>query len=126
MDFQQVAEIQVVLEGVPLPASRRELIEYARREDARVAEALERIPDGDYDRLDAVGEALMRAAPRRRDEPKLPRPESGKPPGGSDYLNPRPESGAVRPSAPASNPLQRALEQQTQTQKRQQKVQQEA
>jgi hypothetical protein len=90
MSFQRVAEIQVVLEGVPLPATRKELIEYARREDRAAAEALERVPEGEYDRIDAVGEALAQTAPRQRAKSRLPRPESGKPAGGSDYLTPHP------------------------------------
>jgi len=124
MDLQRAAEIQVVLEGVALPARRDELIAYARREDSAAAEALERIPEGEYDRLDAVGEALVRTSPRQQAGERLPQPESGKPPGGSDYLTPKATSGAVRPSAPADNSPQQTLEQQTQTQKRQQEVQQ--
>jgi hypothetical protein len=90
MDFQRAAEIQIVLEGISLPATRDELVEYARREDRSAAQALERIPDGEYDRLDAVGEALRRTAPQRREQTQLPRPESGEPPGGGDYLEPHP------------------------------------
>jgi hypothetical protein len=123
MNFQRVAEIQVVLEGVPLPATRAELIEYAKREDGDAALVLREIPDREYDRLDAVGEALKRTAPGRREQTPLPQPESGKPPGGGDYLEPHPESGAVRPSAPAANPPQQAIEQQTKTQQRQKQVQ---
>ena len=84
MDFQRVAEIQVVLEGVSLPATRDQLIAYARSEDPAAAEALERIPAGEYDRLDAVGEALVRTSPRQRAASRLPQPENGKPPGGND------------------------------------------
>jgi hypothetical protein len=84
MDFQRAAEIQIVLEGISLPATRDELVEYARSEDRAAAQALERIPDGTYDRLDAVGEALRRTAPQRQEETRLPKPESGDPPGGGD------------------------------------------
>ena len=96
MDFQRAAEIQVVLEGVRLPATREELIAYALREDGDAAVALGRIPDRAYDRIDAVGEALRRTSPRTRAPERLPKPESGLPPGGADYVTPHPESGAVR------------------------------
>ena len=123
MDFQRVAEIQVVLEGIALPATRDELVAYARREDSQAAETLRQIPEGEYDRLDAVGEALRRTSVLQRVIPSLPQPESGKPPGGDDYVNPNPEPGAVRPSAPGTKPAQETLEEQTKTQKRQQQVQ---
>ena len=60
MEAQRAAEIQVVLEGIRLPASRDALVRYARPEDAAAASALQRLPDREYDRLDAVGEELMR------------------------------------------------------------------
>ena len=123
MNAQRAAEIQVVLEGVPLPATRDELIRYARAESADAAELLEPLPEGEYDRLDAVGEALTHA-PRPPQPPgKPPRPESGKPPGGDDYLNPAPRRGAVRPSAPRTHPPQMVLEEQTQLQQKQQRRQ---
>ena len=37
MTMQRAAEIQVVLEGVPLPASKQQLVAYARSEDADAA-----------------------------------------------------------------------------------------
>src|SRR5947209_7012833 len=120
MDHQRAAEVQVVLEGVDLPASRDELIRYAEGHDRAAARELERIPDGEYDRLDAVGEALASTNVRRRDERPLPKPESGEPPGGDSYLDPHPESGGVRPSAPPANPPQKAIQEQSKTQKRQQ------
>jgi len=87
MSFQRAAEIQVVLEGVPLPASRGELIAYARGEDPAAAEALAAITDRMYDRLDDVGEALLRTAPvRQHADSTRPEEESGAPPGGDDYL----------------------------------------
>jgi Protein of unknown function (DUF2795) len=67
MDFQRAAEIQVLLEGVALPATRDELIQYASREDRAAAEALQQIPEREYDRLDAVGAALMQTTPRRHE-----------------------------------------------------------
>jgi hypothetical protein len=125
VDAQLAAEIQVVLEGVPLPASKDELIRYAASQDGQTASILERLPAREYDRLDEVGEELMRPPTPPQPGQKLPRPESGKPPGGDAYLDPAPESGAVRRTAPPANPPQDALEQQTKTQKTQQKKQEE-
>ena len=124
MDAQRVNEIQIVLEGVPLPASRSMLVEYAAAEDADAAQVLaQRLPQQEYDRLDQVGELLLgRREPPHPSTP-LPVPESGKPPGGDDYLNPFPEPGALRPSAPSAHPQSKVLEQQTKTQKRQKKNQ---
>lgn len=89
MDTQRAAEIQVVLEGIRLPASRAELVRYAGRFDPDAARALERIPDGDYRSIDEVGEVLHRTQPSRETRRRLPRPESGAPPGGPDYVTPR-------------------------------------
>jgi hypothetical protein len=96
--FARVAELQTVLEGVALPAERRELIEYARRQDdgESFVGLLSRIPDREYRSIDEVGEALVSVQPDRQSEPPLPRAESDKPPGGGDYLDPSPEPGAVR------------------------------
>jgi len=44
-----------------------------------------------------------------------PVPESGKPPGGDDYLRPFPEPGAVRDTEPPTD----VLEEQSKTQKKQ-------
>jgi len=120
---QRAAELQTLLEGVPLPAEKQDLLDYARRYDPGAAADLERLPDREYARLDDVGQALAPTEPKRPSPEQLPRPESGKPPGGDDYLRPSPTSGAVRPSAPAANPPKKALKKQTKTQKRQQHVQ---
>jgi hypothetical protein len=126
MDAQRSAELQVLLEGIPLPASRADLIAYARSQDDSAATVLESLPDADYDRLDAVGEALLRPVrPPHLGSQRLPRPESGKPPGGDDYLNPAPQSGAVRPSAPRTHPPKMVLEEQTQLQQTQKERQEE-
>jgi len=124
MSFQRAAELQALLEGIDLPASREELIAYAAREDGAAALELERIPPGEYERIDAVGEALRRTQPLSPDGRVLPKPESGLPPGGSDYVNVSPESGAVRPPEGSVTPPQQVLEQQTQTLDRQQQSQQ--
>lgn len=123
MDFQRVAEIQVVLEGISLPATRDELIAYAVRQDRDAAAALAQLPDRRYDRIDAVGEALRPTSPRKREPERLPAPESGLPPGGADYVTAHPESGAVRPPDGPVTPPQDVLEEQTATQQRQQQAQ---
>jgi hypothetical protein len=125
IDTQRAAVIQAVLEGVLLPASKDELIAYARANDPSIVGDLQGLPDEEFDRLDAVGELLTVAAtaPSGAASP-LPRPESGKPPGGSDYLKPFPDdTGLVRHDAPRQNPPMDAIEQASQRQKRQQQVQ---
>ena len=115
------AEIQVVLEGVALPAEKGDLIAYAREQDERAAGELRTLPDREYRSLDEVGEALSPVQPSSgRPDAHLPREESDLPPGGDAYLDPAAEPGSVRPSGPASNPPQKAIDEQTKTQKRQQ------
>jgi hypothetical protein len=124
MGFQRVAELQVVLEGVRLPAKKRELIDYAARVDASFTPDLELLPDREYDHLDAVAEQLAAVQPAGSPKTPLPKPESGKPPGGSDYLEPFPgDTGLVRHDAPRDNPPQKAIEQASKTQKRQKAAQ---
>lgn len=124
MDRQRAAEIQVALEGVKLPASRDELVRYAQtQEPSLVAELQALLPERRYAALDDVAEALAPVQPAQHTEEKLPKPESGEPPGGEDYVNASPQSGAVRDDAPPDNPPQRVLEQQTSTQKKQQQRQ---
>ena len=96
--FARVAELQTLLEGVPLPAGKRELLDYARSQaDGDVfLGLLSGIPDREYRSLDDVGEALAPVQPDWKSEPPLPRAESDEPPGGGDYVNPSPEPGAVR------------------------------
>jgi hypothetical protein len=121
---REAAELQVVLEGVDLPADKRRLIEYARTQDDRAGGLLEAIPDREYRSLDEVGEALAPVQPGRLEPvPQRPREESGQPPGGDAYLDANARPGEVRPSAPASNPPQKALEEQTKVQKKQQERQ---
>lgn len=123
MDTQRAAEIQVLLEGVPLPASRQMLIEYAAREDAAAVAELRALPDEEYRRLDDVGSALLGPSASPRVEPRLPQPESGAPPGGRAYTgsdSPDAETGLVRDDAPPANPPAKAIEKQSKTQKRQQ------
>jgi hypothetical protein len=92
-DLRLAALAQTVLEGVPLPARKRNLLDYARAEDAEpeVVAAIERLPDGSYDSLDDVGEALASAQPSRKPVlTQAPQPESGEPPGRDAYLTPAP------------------------------------
>jgi hypothetical protein len=126
MSAREAAEIQVVLEGVDLPAGKKELLAYARSQDEAAAAVLQSLPDREYRSLDEVGEALSPVQPASgQSDAHLPRDESGKPPGGDAYLDPDAEPGAVRPSAPASNPPQKALDEQTKSQQRQQERQQQ-
>ena|SRR5437588_1133856 len=119
MDAQTAAELQVVLEGVDLPASKQALVEYAHSQDEQAARSLVALPEREYRSLDEVGEALSPVQPSSSDPAVEPREESDQPPGGDDYTNANPQSGAVRPSAPASNPPEKAIEQQSKTQKQQ-------
>jgi hypothetical protein len=97
MNLQRAAEIQVLLEGITLPATREQLVQYAAQEDAESAVELERIPDRTYQSIDEVGEELAPTRPHLLAAEHLPHPESGAPPGGPDYVNPSPTPGAIRP-----------------------------
>ena len=124
MSTREAAELQVVLEGVDLPASKKKLIAYARSQDDRAGQVLQQLPDREYRSLDEVGEALAPVQPGWLEPvPQRPRDESGRPPGGDAYLDANAEPGEVRASAPSANPPQKALEEQTKTQKRQQERQ---
>jgi hypothetical protein len=101
MNLQRAAEVQVVLEGVKLPATREQLVHYAAREDIEASVELGRIPDREYGSIDEVGEALAPTSPVRVSEERLPRPESGEPPGADDYVRPFPARGRVDPDAPS-------------------------
>jgi hypothetical protein len=123
MNLQRAAEIQVVLEGVKLPATREQLVHHAAQQDAQAAVELERIPEREYSSIDEVAEQLAPTQPVRVSRDRLPKPESGEPPGGDDYLRPFPESGHVDPAAPPDNPPQKAIQKASQTQKKQQQEQ---
>ena len=101
--FQRAALLQALLEGVALPASREELIEYLARQDGgyEFHQELARLPDRGYAALDEVGEALAPVQPSRdRAQPQGPGPESGLPPGGDAYTDATAEPGAVREKGP--------------------------
>ena len=99
MSYAIAAETQVVLEGVPLPAEKQRLLEYAQRQDAepRVLAALGSIPDRAYGSIDEVGEELVRVQPSPQEtQPHEPGEESGKPPGNEDYTRLPHATGDVR------------------------------
>ncbi len=102
MSTREVAELQVLLEGVPLPAGKKELIAYAHeQDDHRVAGLLERLEDREYGSLDEVGEELAPVQPERSSpDPHRPREESDLPPGGDAYTDASAEPGAVREHGP--------------------------
>ena len=87
---QRAAVVQAVLEGIPLPATKSELLAYARMQEPDVTGDLAGLPDERFSRLDQVGELLTPAPARATEDAPLPRPESGKPPGGDDYTTPKP------------------------------------
>ncbi|MCW2965819.1 MAG: hypothetical protein JWO17_3071 [Actinomycetia bacterium] len=97
MNLQRAAEIQVVLEGITLPATREQLVHYAALQDAEAAVELERIPDRTYRSIDDVGETLAHTQPYFPAKSPFTHPESGAPPGKADYVNPAPTPGAIRP-----------------------------
>jgi hypothetical protein len=125
VDTQRAAELQVLLEGVPLPATRDELVAYAQRQQggAEFVPDVRALTEREYDRLDEVGEELLRAQPPPPSESPLPRAESGEPPGGDDYTNPSPQPGQVRLDAPPDAPPQKTIDERTATQKLQQQRQ---
>jgi Protein of unknown function (DUF2795) len=126
MSIARSAELQVALEGVPLPATKSELVEYARAQDEDAARRLESLPDREYRSLDEVGEELAPVQPSRPEpEVVVPHEESDAPPGGDDYVDPNPKPGAVRHDAPPWNPPEKALEKQSKIQKEQQRRQEE-
>jgi hypothetical protein len=80
------ASIESLLEGVPLPATRSDLISYARREGGRsAANLLKRLPSQRFGTLDEVGEALEPVQPAGQRARRVPKAESDLPPGGSAY-----------------------------------------
>jgi Protein of unknown function (DUF2795) len=95
----RVAEIQVMLEGVDLPAGKPELLRHARREQASAASLalLEALPEREYRSIDEVAETLQPVQPAAgRPQPERPQPESDLPPGGDAYTDPSAEPGWVR------------------------------
>jgi hypothetical protein len=98
MEQAQVAELQVLLEGVPLPNERSSLVRYALHEGATGEQIalLQRLPERRYDNIDEVAEELVSVQPSFEQKPPTPHEESGAPPGGEAYTQLHPESGRVR------------------------------
>ncbi|HZQ66112.1 MAG TPA: DUF2795 domain-containing protein [Gaiellaceae bacterium] len=98
-DVRRAAIAQTLLEGAALPAGKRQLLAYAREQDAPadVVAALESIPDREYGSLDAVGEAIAPTQPAFA-PPAVHRPqvESDEVPGGGAYLDTASKPGAIR------------------------------
>src|SRR5581483_1651676 len=91
VDAREVAELQTLLEGVDLPAEKRELVRYAAALSGTPTQLrlLGGLAQDEYGTIDEVGEELFPGQPVRADEvPHQPREESGAPPGGDEYTNP--------------------------------------
>lgn len=101
MGIPLAARTQTLLEGVRLPATRAELERHAREAgaDDAVLAALGRLPDRRYGRIDDVGELIAPTHPHEERGLARPRPRSGAPPGGDDYLVTSPSPGAIRPGS---------------------------
>jgi hypothetical protein len=102
MTTREVAELQVLLEGVSLPASKQELLAHAVRErGGDLTRLLERLPDRRYESLDEVGETLLPVQPEwPQRQADAPRAESGSPPGAEAYTDASAEPGRVRERLP--------------------------
>lgn len=99
MELMEIAELQAALEGVSLPAEKPELIEYAAAQAVTPGQLrlLARLPERKFATIDEVAECLLAVQPKYAQEvPHEPREESDLPPGGDDYTNASPVSGAVR------------------------------
>ncbi|HET6692291.1 MAG TPA: DUF2795 domain-containing protein [Miltoncostaeaceae bacterium] len=102
MDVPLAARTQAVLEGVPLPATRHDLLRHARAAgaDDAVIGALAALPARRrWGSLDEVGERIAPTHGRAAARLARPGPRSGAPPGGPDYLAPSPSPGAIRPGS---------------------------
>ena len=124
--MQRVAELQGLLEGIALPATKDELIAYAHEQDASAARDLMSLPEREYRSIDDVGEALAPVQPQSSRSSPTPHEESGEPPGGDAYTDPNPDTGAVDDDAPPYNPPEKAIEEQSKTLKEQQERQKKA
>jgi hypothetical protein len=98
VELSSVAELQVLLEGVPLPNERSSLLKYALHEGASGEQValLRQLPDRRYDNIDEIAEELASVQPSSERGAPAPREESGAPPGGDAYTRRHPESGQVR------------------------------
>jgi hypothetical protein len=97
------AVLKTALVGVPLPAEKAGLLEYAVRQrvEPQHLAALRSLPDREFESLDEVVEELLHVQPRAVREQPTPREESGAAPGGEDYTRAYPsDTGQVRESGP--------------------------
>jgi Protein of unknown function (DUF2795) len=88
VDPSTAAELKALLVGVPLPAERPALLEYAvqQRAEPLLVEALRSLPEREYGSLDEVVDELLHVQPRPlRPVAEEPHEESGEPPGGDEY-----------------------------------------
>lgn len=98
MEPSTVAELQVLLEGVPLPTEPSGLRQYALREGATGEQMalLRRLPDRRYESIDEFAEELIGVQPAfEHEDAESPHEESGAPPGGDAYTQLSPTSGQV-------------------------------
>jgi Protein of unknown function (DUF2795) len=82
------AQLKVLLVGIELPAEKPALLEYAVRQRAepQLIDALQSLPEREYESLDEVAEEFVRVQPPRIPAtPRAPHEESGEPPGGDAY-----------------------------------------
>lgn len=79
------AYLEALLEGAPLPATRKDLVRYAKRQDPGAAARLAELPDRRFSSLDEVGEALAPVQPAWAPRHTKPVVESDLPPGGPLY-----------------------------------------
>jgi hypothetical protein len=96
--YRIAAIAQVVLEGISLPGGKQDILDYARgqRAPAPVLDALTRIPEQAYVRLDDVGEAIVSSQPSAAAPSRDPQPESGAVPGGEAYVGTNADAGRIR------------------------------
>lgn len=60
MTIRETGDLEALLEGMPLPARRLELADYARRRDhAGLAGLIGRLPEREYESLDEVAQELV-------------------------------------------------------------------
>jgi hypothetical protein len=84
------SQVEALLVGITLPASKDELVAYARAQPGgeRAATRLEQIPEREYRAIQEAGEELEPVQPEHEPTPRIeqPHPESGQPPGGPGYV----------------------------------------
>lgn len=89
--FVNRAYVESFLSGAALPASKDELVAYAERQErgGEVAERLRRLPEREFRAFQDVGEELEPRQPeawKQGPPTKLPKVESGAPPGHGAYV----------------------------------------